>query len=256
MSRSARRDLVTIVGVAVVLAGILLLWAAVPKADAAKPVAMYAEFQGGMTNAYRWVEQQSNGGNLLGDAACNEPVTLDVVCNNTVDPDRDGPNDPRSCLWDVDDHTRVSWFGDYLKPGQSVSITKCLIADTGWVFGIKGVGLTLTISFDLEQGRDFSLTAPVDFCVGGPRVRDDSPMRVEIPDSYGGTGIPATVTWTATNETDRTIRASRSLLMAGSGNLGYSPEDGLWCPEGWPLVHNGNFTGGFDAEGIGYWWDQ
>lgn len=37
MSRSARRDLVTMIGVAVVLAGILWLWSMTPKVDAGRP---------------------------------------------------------------------------------------------------------------------------------------------------------------------------------------------------------------------------
>ena len=254
MSRDAR---IVILGG---LLAILLVALLSQPSKAAKPAPLYAEFAGGTTHAYRNVEQQSDH-YWNQDWACNDPEP-GVVCNETVDPERDGVNDPVRCLWDVDDHTEVRWLGDYIRPGQSVSITKCIIADTGWLFGIDqevGLGLTLTISFDLSTGRDFSLTSPDRFCVGGPEVRNESPLRVPIPDSNGGTGIPGTVTWTVTNDTDRIIRWQRvAPIGAGSGNLGFDTYDGRWCPEGWYLVGVEGHAdgGGFDADGIGYWWDS
>lgn len=240
------------------------------EANAGKPVPLYAEFAGGTTHVYPLVEQQSCDPILgcwhqygsEGTVCSLDPVPEIVTCNRTVDPDPDGVNDPRRCLWDVDDHTEVRFLGDRLGPGQSVSITKCLIGDTGWVFGFRQYGGDLlgTITIDLDTGRDFTLSSRTDFCVGGPSVKTLSPLMQSIPDSNGGVGVPGQVTWTVTNDSDRAVRFGKlSGINAGSGNLGMSTYDDRWCPEGFPLVSSvdgGADGGGWDADGVGYWWDS
>lgn len=244
---------------------LFVLGLATSSALAAKPVPLFARFQGGLTNSYELVEQQSC--DVAGcwhqygseGVVCNlDPVPEVVVCNRTVDPAPDGPNDPKTCLWDVDDHTEVNFLGDYLRPGQTVSLTKCIIGDSGWVFGIKqgGHALHLTIAIELFDGPDFTLsTTGGGLCVGGPSVRSASPLMQPIPNSDGGIGVPGQVTWSVTNTGERTERFGRVAgVGAGSGNFGMDTYDDRWCPSGFPLRNTGE--GGFDAQGVGYWWSK
>lgn len=225
-------------------------------AGASKPPSLYMALQDGITNTYELVEQQSCDENGCwhqygseGTVCSLDPLPEIVVCNNTVDPLRSG----RKCLWDVDDHTGLLFLGDYLPARASASLTKCIIGDTGWVFGIEGhEGVVLRITLRLDTGQEWSVETRTKACIGGPRIRSDSLIRQVIPDSNGGTGVPGTVTWSVINDSDRAARFGRMVnIAAGSGNLGMDTYDDRWCPSGFPLFNTGE--GGFDADGIGIW---
>ena len=214
---------------------------------AAKPPSLYMQFQDGVTNTYRVVEQQSPLNPWPGDACNTIAVYEGVVCNYTEDPLRPG----QKCLWDVDDHTGIYFHGSFIPARTTVSLTKCAIWDHGWTFGIEGnEPLTYGISLD----GYFALEDDNALCVGGVQVRSDSPLMQPIPNSDGGIGIPGSVTWYVRNDSDKAVHfGQRTNIAAGSGLMGMDTYDDRWCPSGFPLFNTGTKVPRTD---VSIWWSK
>lgn len=135
------------------------------------------------------------------------------------------------CVWDPDDLVVVSLDGR-LKPGESVSISHCLIGD--WAQHLLGARVTrgdVTVSLTLSGLRTVSGKV---VCIIGPDYQRDSPKLSPIPDSNGGVGLRHDVTWTLTNTSHRPQWAA----AVGEIRLDLNNTRSLYCPG--PLQSDGS----------------
>ncbi len=207
----------------------------------------------GETNFYRVVEQQSPLDPWPGDV-CTDPsiVYEGVTCNRTE------IEYGTKCSWDVDDSIKIAVLGTNLKPGQEVSLTNCHIADISHIYGMTqtaGSGFTLQIDFYLNGALHKSISTRGDrVCIEGPMVAPDSPLRVIIPNSDGGNGIPGAVTFRIRNDTSRTLKMSpNGAFNIESDIYGSSEPQSRLCPQGFWLHENGTIED--LPNGITYVWD-
>jgi len=232
------------------VAAVLAVLLVAPAPALAAPTQLHAVPQ--QIQTYDWIEQQSEW-TEFGQSACFvDPVPAGTVCNRTV------AVGGGHCIWDLDDHTDVIFSGTYLKPGEEASWTRCDIQDTSHLYGMSQGDHHMTLTITIEGGgvsKSVSTTGS-GLCLQGMAVMNDSPLRQTIPDSFGGTGVPGSVTFSVRNDTDRTERygPGGSQTSAGSGIHGSSLYEDRWCPRGHWLHEQGEAS--FDpATGTSFAWD-
>jgi hypothetical protein len=130
------------------------------------------------------VEQQTVGG-------ANQPDPALWVVN------------PTRCVWDSDDTFGFQFYGA-LEPGQSASISTCLVGD--WHEHISRVywasdGLDVTV-----RVAGTAAAGDTGACVLGPDYDHETTKLPPVEGSNGGVGVATEVTFTATNTSRKTVR--------------------------------------------------
>lgn len=156
------------------------------------------------------------------------------------------------CAWDVDDRVFVGAGDIQLAPGESYSVSICMVADWGShmpsleAFSEKGANFVATLSVP-TIGFTSTSAVPVPYnqqlqraqlCANGPSYDEESPDLVTIEGSNGGRGKVVTIVFTITNVGDRTLRKGsiNARLNANGSNFATT-----YCPDGqtfWPLSTN------------------
>ncbi len=180
------------------------------------------------------VEQQTQGGSTQPDRSL-------WVLNNT------------GCAWDADDTRSMGDTNASLAAGETVSGTKCLIAD--WMehavfFDVNAHSRDLIVRLSFEPQGYILQANPValakggyDYwiCTDGPDYDRTSLDLQPIPDSgFGGVGVPTTFTASIINPTGRTIRKVNTFVrlapepeVAGPG----------YCTQDFAHLHVGSYPG-------------
>lgn len=133
---------------------------------------------------------------------------------NTQVEQQAGVVNPTICVWDFDDKTEFTLYGQ-LEPGESRSVTGCQIADwsehlSSIVTSTAGLKVTATIG-------SISVSGSSNACIIGPDYDAGHvpPWLPIVPDSNGGVGIRTEVTFTVTNTSGRRIRQARATATIG-----------------------------------------
>ena len=153
------------------------------------------------------VEQQTQGG-------ATQPDHSLWVVNNT------------GCVWDADDSRSMGFLDSTLAAGETVSGSKCYIAD--WQdrqFYVNAFSKSpdLVVTLEVQPlGFAFTLIPSFDSAVRRYRYEmcfrqadydRDYPNFQPIPDSgFGGVGVPQTITVSIRNPTNRTVRSTSALF--------------------------------------------
>ena len=189
-------------------------------------------------DAFAWVLQTLDVGGLVEQQS--DTYTFDCLefgqAGCVWNPTAYGPTQyGEACPWDIDDNFTV-WATPGTLATGTTSFAQCRIADGGYkltairltakspdlvvTIGFAAEGVTFTLVPDLVD-REYVYTG----CVQGPIYAGSTVPRAQtIEGSYGGWGVPTTVTVSVTNNTGRAIRGVYAQAISGiatPGRLAY-----------------------------------
>jgi hypothetical protein len=154
------------------------------------------------------------------------------------------------CVWDADDKISGALFGRRLPPGESASMSICIIGDwTGHLIGAKRSDPQIAVTLSLDGIISVPLLSDR-ACILGPDYDHDAGilgLLQPIAGSNGGIGAMHTATITVKN------MRPKGNLQDGAVNfiVEWSGSDAAqYCPHGDPRTNWGG------AYPLRWWWDR